>query len=54
MLELAPDGSETTTSSPVLMIRNNVVVMPPVQEMRPTFRERIIRDLLRTRVMISE
>ena len=53
-LRLPPEKTETKKASLLQQSVDKSVVMPPVNDKRPTFRERVIRDLVRTRVMIPE
>jgi len=56
MLEPAPEktGPESPAFALVQLKSASVIVMPSVQDQRPSFRERVVQDLLRTRVIVSD
>jgi hypothetical protein len=54
-LSLTLDATTETELSPIRRTLAKVVVMPSSpQDQGPTFRERVVRDLIRTRVMVSD
>lgn len=54
MLDQAVNSPEPKTVPSARAIRDNVIEMPTAQDALRSFRERIIQDLLKNRVMVAE